>query len=271
MSRLCGLGLIQHQSIIPNSNCTRMPLDFVNRDSNKITFAILYYSQPELLKRNLDTIYSYPQSVHDNIHLLIIDDASPVAASRFIPHRPPWISVYYITPDLLWNIGGARNLAFHVAPTEKVFLFDVDMIVPLNVAERVISFVYDSPRTIHRFNRRRPRGDLKLSPASMVIDRRLYWENGGCDEDFVGHYGFTDVHFWYRMDRRQHVRIVHHPDLILREQGNGSSKNRIAQFNARVFDRKRRHNSWSNEILRFNFTRDDPSLYRSEHPRHQGV
>jgi hypothetical protein len=38
-----------------------------------------------------------------------------------------------------------------------------------------------------------------VHPATMLTSRSSYWRVGGCDEDFVGNYGFTDVHFAARL------------------------------------------------------------------------
>lgn len=79
------------------------------------------------------------------------------------------------------------------------------------------------PPSVFRFHRAAPAGlspdDVKvwkcatpltkphascgpLHPAIALLPVDLYWRAGGCDEDFVGHYGNTDAHFWHRL--KQH-------------------------------------------------------------------
>ena len=51
----------------------------------------------------------------------------------------------------------------------------------------------------------------------MSVDS--YWRVGGCDEDFVGNYGHTDVHFWHRVGLLPQGTLVTqtHKDLVLKE------------------------------------------------------
>ena len=51
----------------------------------------------------------------------------------------------------------------------------------------------------------------------MSVDS--YWRAGGCDEDFVGNYGHTDVHFWHRVGLLPQGTLVTqtHKDLVLKE------------------------------------------------------
>ena len=139
----------------------------------RLTIAVLYYANPRLLLRHLSVVVSYPQEVRDRLNYMVMDDCSPRAleAARYITAAhisSVQILVYRIQTDLAWNIGGARNLAFHVSPTSRVLLLDVDVMLPLAAAQGAIALIdregADTP-VVHRFNRRRPSGELKLSPA----------------------------------------------------------------------------------------------------------
>ncbi|OEU13737.1 hypothetical protein FRACYDRAFT_269921 [Fragilariopsis cylindrus CCMP1102] len=35
-----------------------------------------------------------------------------------------------------------------------------------------------------------------------------YWTAGGCDEDFVGNYGYTDPHFFYRVEKHHSLKVI---------------------------------------------------------------
>lgn len=208
--------------------------DDVRTQSNAtLTVALLYYDQPTLLKKQLAVINTYPR-----VAVIVIDDASSEPASVEEPVR-----VYRILDDKKWNIGGARNLAFHVAPTRRVLLLDIDTIAPRSVILTLMKF-----QGTHRFNRQRPNGTFKISPAAALIDRDAYWRAGGCDEDFVGHYGYTDVHFWYRFG----ANWTFHEDLVLYEIEHAHER-RDTRVNRHLLYRKKSAGSWSNDYLRFRF------------------
>jgi hypothetical protein len=82
----------------------------------------------------------------------------------------------------------------------KVLLLDLDMMVPIETMEVVLTWETRNSSHImaHKLNRRRPNGNAGRHPAVSLLDAEAYWESGGCDEDFCGRYGFTDVHFWKR-------------------------------------------------------------------------
>ena len=197
-----------------------------------ITLALIYYAAPSLLLAHLQTLRAYPNAVRSRIHVLIVDDGSPqgLAASTYVPAALRdssggflSLNIVRIEQDLPWNIGGARNLAFHLAPTPRVMLLDVDTPAPQAVMAAALALpARDDERDVslvHRFNRVRPDGTHKISPAAVLMDVASYWAIGGCDEDFVGNYGHTDVHFWHRARTLppRTIAIQTHHELLLQE------------------------------------------------------
>mmetsp|Transcript_39311 Transcript_39311/g.95124 ORF Transcript_39311/g.95124 Transcript_39311/m.95124 type:complete len:387 (+) Transcript_39311:149-1309(+) len=174
--------------------------------SNGVTVALLHFANPSMLLRQLQTFASYPMEVQKQLTILVVDDGSPpglrsidyIATSMYESHFR--LRIAQITTNKAWNIGGARNLAFHIADTSKVFLLDLDMVVPLETMQALLTWeVRNATHAMaHRFNRRKPSGKTGKHPAVALMDAAAYWESGGCDEDFCGRYGFTDVHFWKR-------------------------------------------------------------------------
>ncbi|MGK3742027.1 MAG: hypothetical protein ACI8RD_000441 [Bacillariaceae sp.] len=45
-------------------------------------------------------------------------------------------------------------------------------------------------------------------PAVMLSTTGSYWTAGGCDEDFVNNYGYTDPHFFYRVEKHHSLNVV---------------------------------------------------------------
>ena len=107
-----------------------------------------------------------------------------------------------------------------------------------------------------------------------MINAETYWFVGGCDEDFVGNYGHTDVHFWYRYKLNFQNRVIVHHDIILEQRHidtcnettitnakqlntciEAKSKlNKIpknTKRNTELLKTKKVTGCWSNEYLRF--------------------
>ena len=203
-----------------------------SNNSPRITIALLYYAKPSALFRQLQYFKTnYPLHITKRLTLLIIDDASPTGLRAtdyidFTEYDPYFhcLKLARITTEIDWNIGGARNLAFYLAdPTSRVLLLDLDVFVPLEAMKRAMTWsTSNSTHYIaHRFNRIRPDNITKQKhPAICLISPQAYWSNGGCDEDFVGHYGYTDVHFWYRWN--------YYTNKILKKKKNPSINNTLA-------------------------------------------
>lgn len=104
-----------------------------------------------------------------------------------------------------------------------------------------------------------------------------YWTIGGCDEDFVGHYGQTDVHYNKRASRlvtAGKLRIQVHENVVLTELLHGSpcalvsnntttcedaiskwvAPTRDTSHNKKVLAHKLKRDCWSNDFLRFSWT-----------------
>ena len=126
----------------------------------------------------------------------------------------------------------------------------------------------------HKFNRRRPDGTTGKHPAVTVIDAEAYWICGGCDEDFCGRYGFTDVHFWKRWKADSRRLLKTHMKLFIEEVDQSSCdekyiKNKEAlkmctnartaikipdkskDRNKKMLYQKSNDGCWSNKYLRF--------------------
>ena len=264
------------------------------QDRSRITLVILSYASPALLLNHLETIRSYSKQTRRALDVLVIDDGSPpgLDAAPFVtPHHAEGLhslKVVSISEDLAWNIGGARNLAFHLAATTRVLLLDADTVLPSEMIEATMALAHhnfhgnSSIALMHKFNRRRPWGELKIHPAAMLIGTAQYWQTGACDEDFVGHYGYTDVHFTHRarqMRRAGRLAVQKNTHIVLKEVANmapcdpavlprngtlqhschaaadmlGSELSRDAQLNQRLFEHKQRTGCWSNSYLRFSW------------------
>lgn len=104
-------------------------------DTQGITVAVMYYSQPSNLLIQLDHFATYPQHLLKDLNLLIVDDGSPVGlrAQDIVPqhHKQAYrIRIVSILEDVPWNTPQARNLAFYNTDTFLVLMIDLDLLVP---------------------------------------------------------------------------------------------------------------------------------------------
>ena len=91
-------------------------------------------------------------------------------------------------------------------------MLDMDVVVPVAFAAK-LPLLIDAIRTIEQRDRKSkvltyfPRKGARPHPAVMLLRRATYWSAGGCDEDFVGSYGVTDVHFRWRASRTGNITL----------------------------------------------------------------
>lgn len=173
-----------------------------------ITMIVPFYRQPQMLRKQLETWYSYDVNTRLAFRFVVVDDCSPEPARDLFnePNAPlAGISLYRIDKDVPWNRGMARNLGTTVAETEWILHVDTDHVLPPESAARLLrEDVWQlSPGSWYRFRRIRigaadetRKKDAVATNATNVeihphIDSYLctkmaYWKAGGYNEDFSG-------------------------------------------------------------------------------------
>ena len=172
------------------------------RPQERLTIGYLYYRDMRHLEHNVQLWNSFPASILDQIHFLIVDDGSPdgeraapvvaanvessasaAPASRLRAHDILWrqeppvgVTVLAIDQDLQWNIGGARNLLFATAPTDAIFLLDMDVQIPSELIEWALEHlapVRASCVVVNAFRRHRPGCVFPCPhPAVMLVSKQ---------------------------------------------------------------------------------------------------
>jgi hypothetical protein len=270
----------------PNTTATQLscrdkPINIGRSHDDGLTIALLYFAKPSMLLSQLENFASYPVELQQQLTVLIVDDGSPeglratdyISTTEYVSHFR--LRLTRITTEKAWNIGGARNLAFYLADTQRVLLLDLDMMVPVETMHKALTWQTRNQTHImaHRFNRRKPDGRTSEHPAVALLDVDAYWESGGCDEDFCGRYAFTDVHFWFRWrNDTSRLRLDHYDTYIVEFNHNACNSTFLAtkaqqrceearmalqkpsrekESNAKIFKRKKTKGCWSNRYLRF--------------------
>jgi hypothetical protein len=146
----------------------------------KLTLVVPYYSQPEMLALQEDVWRQYPSDVS----VIVVDDCSPVPAKSTVAQ------VRRITERIPWNVAGAQNLGALCAKTEWLAHIEIDHTLPVPDMLKLLAMDLRKD-TVYYFNRI----NEGMSYGHFVCNRQLYWEIGGMDEDFSGHYGMFEFQF----------------------------------------------------------------------------
>ena len=166
-----------------------------------ITIFHIYYGQQEMLPIHRKAWESHRQEVD----YCLIDDASPKPV-RGMKH--PRLTVFRIRKDIPWNIAGARNLGFHVAQTEWVLGADVDHVVTAEALDQIVRLDMSDPKRAYVFRRRTNDGFIGCDAIiNILMNKKMFFEMGGYDEDFSGAYGKEET-FFSRCLRSKGIRVI---------------------------------------------------------------
>jgi hypothetical protein len=228
-----------------------------------ITINLSFYNQNEVLKRHVESWKSYPPHLKDLLKFCIIDDCSKTPAIEVLRETNLSdidLAIYRIEEDLYCNIAGGRNLAAQQCTTEWMILLDMDTMIPQAMASTLSALIKSKKKEIFKFNRRVPQNHNhpkhnQPHPAVCLLRTDDYWDIGGNEEDFVGHYGWTDPSFWHRANPNYKINILRDTYLHYLPEGEADI-NRDTSHNLNLFNHKKATNQWSTDFCRFKWTKD---------------
>jgi len=224
----------------------------------RLTVNLSFYNQSETLIKHIHKWKAFPDNVKEKVSFFIIDDCSKTPAEEVVKDMDVSgldISIYRVEEDLYCNIAGARNLGAKECRTEWMLILDMDTLVSSETVVQMLNKAEDSGQGLaYRFNRRvEDAGHEKhhvVHPAVCLIRKEDYWRAGGCDEDFVGNYGFTDPSFWHRS--KDLIRVEECRDIYLDYLPEGQADiNRDRKKNGKLFRSKKKSGAWSTDYIRF--------------------
>lgn len=159
-------------------------------ERRKLIIAMPYYCNGGMLQRHQKEWAQYPDEIRKEMTVIVVDDGSP--ENKAIDAVMPCdydLQIYQILEDKPWNQTGARNLAMDRAPEGWVLVTDVDHLLNVKNACKLLELeVADK----HYYIPSRKLADgtgYSMHPNTYYLQKSLYWEVGGCDEDFSGWYG----------------------------------------------------------------------------------
>lgn len=151
-----------------------------------------YYDSAEMLALHVENWNRYPFWLREYVTIVIVDDCSPTKPAKPVLEdlRMPY-ELYRVQKDIRWNQHGARNLgALQAREGEWLFMSDMDIILPAEQAKLTFEQPHD-PAKHYTFERIFAPDFLhrKYHCNTFLVTREKYWEAGGYDEDYCGHYG----------------------------------------------------------------------------------
>ena len=151
-----------------------------------------YYDCAEMLKLQVANWNSYPFWLREHCTIIIVDDCSPTQPARPVLEalRFPY-QLYRVQKDIRWNQHGARNLGAQQAfEGDWLFMSDMDIMLPAGQVRLVFDQPHD-PSKHYTFERTfvPEFKERKYHCNTFLVTREKYWEAGGYDEDYCGHYG----------------------------------------------------------------------------------
>ena len=232
--------------------------------TKKLSFITTYYNQYPMLEKQVGLWQSYNDEVKGKVRFVVVDDGSrikPCEVKDLVCDNNLDIAVYKIKEDIYCNIPGAVNLGATVCGTDWMFKHDIDHLVPeesiikmvnLTESETIHSKVYK----FYRHNGTDISNPNKIAPGQFMIRVRDFWQIGGWDEDFCGHYGQNDPAFFWRSKGVVETEERHDINMVIDSDGETPTIDRQKRtHNINLFEEKKRTGNWSKEFLRFDWER----------------
>lgn len=156
-----------------------------------LTICCPYYENPSMLREHQRIWAQYPEKMRRNLTVIIADDGSPNApALEAVEPHDYNLQIYRIEVNIPWNQCGARNLAMYCAPEGWCLVTDIDHVLLPDEAEKLASMKVRVGEYYVPARKRMPDGeDYRRHPNTYYLTKQMYWDAGGCDEDFAGWYG----------------------------------------------------------------------------------
>jgi glycosyltransferase involved in cell wall biosynthesis len=162
---------------------------------NDITLIHTYYNEPDHLRRNLETWYTFDFP----IKIMIVDDGSmihpayDVLKDVSLPENVT-LSLYRVKDDIGFNSHGARNLAAKVADSEWLLFLDIDHNIHNWNLKTLVEEAELKSHVLYKFGGVEfvaiKHIDSRVTVNQFLISKEKFAETGGYDESYTSvHWG----------------------------------------------------------------------------------
>lgn len=202
-----------------------------------------------------------------NVEIIIVDDCSPepIDLGLLRPHKDLNLSVYKVIDDIFWNTPGVKNLGFTVAQADWVIAADMDIICTRDTLTGLWNLDYTDDKNqywpyLNFPSKNHPERLRHPHVNSYVMNKRVFWELGGYDEDFSGQYGYEDIWFhrvWIDQVHPEKVIKIKLPKVAFRwlrgspDSSKTSRLDPLRRSNYYLLKDKEESKTRSTEVLRF--------------------
>jgi hypothetical protein len=192
----------------------------------KLSVIYPYYNNRMMFIHHLGQWERMHPHVSKHIEFIIVDDCSKRCPLEddFKNFDPEHINIsgYRILDDILWNVGGAKNLGAQQAKGEWLLITDMDRMIPEHV---LYSCILDLNKPGHYYQFRQMHDDWTtrrgIHQGTVLVKASDFWDVRGYDEDFSGAYGHEDGHFLKKLGKHGLKRIVENQRIICYDKATG--------------------------------------------------
>jgi glycosyltransferase involved in cell wall biosynthesis len=176
-----------------------------------VTVVYPYFNNPGMMKYHLQQWSLLSSYVRDRIEFIVVDDGSKEHPLQVPSTCEVNLRAYVIHDEIMWNVGGAKNLGANQAQADWLFITDMDRQIP----EEVLRFCIDAARGKNEDKyymfKQMNHGDGKRRGhhlGTLFVNTKKFWESKGFDETLSGNYGFEDGHLLKKLSNLGLERIV---------------------------------------------------------------
>jgi len=175
-----------------------------------------------------------------------------------------------ITKDIRWNQPGARNLAMVLADTDWVYLSDIDHLLPAESCQALLD-TEKQKNCVYYFREKSESGeDTGVHVSCFCMNKLTFWNLGGFDEDFCGHYGWDDFIFYDQVQKYCSIHVFQDLHLVNMPELKTPNVRRKHRRNKRLLKKKRaliqRNKYFVKPVLRFPWIVQNQFFYEDGPP-----
>ena len=163
-----------------------------------------YYNNPNMFAIQLLSWKSLSPEIKEEVEFIVVDDGSKEFPLVFEDVGDIKFTAYVIHDDILWNVGGAKNLGVTNSYGTHVLITDIDRQLTEQFLSRCIDLANESNKEYCVFGQINSDGTKRrgFHQGTVHVPRAWFWCAGGYDEDFSGNYGHEDGHLLKKLRKQ---------------------------------------------------------------------